>query len=110
MAEQRNNYQVARKDAKNCFVESLNRSGVNGCPFVFYPKHFIREDNGIRLLGSFGHFDFNFHSYHLAPCCKYIIAQALFFVCAFQVSGRFGQVRCDLKKVSFNALILYQPD
>ena len=24
MAEERNNYQIARKDAKNCFVESLN--------------------------------------------------------------------------------------
>ena len=24
MAEDRNNYQIARKDAKNCFVESLN--------------------------------------------------------------------------------------
>ena len=26
MAEERNNYQIARKDAKNCFVESLNDS------------------------------------------------------------------------------------
>ena len=24
MAEERNNHQIARKDAKNCFVESLN--------------------------------------------------------------------------------------
>ena len=24
MAEERNHYQIARKDAKNCFVESLN--------------------------------------------------------------------------------------
>ena len=26
MAEERNSYQIARKDAKNCFVESLNDS------------------------------------------------------------------------------------
>ncbi len=36
MAEERNNYQIARKDAKNCFVESLNDCFLIGrVHFVF---------------------------------------------------------------------------
>ena len=34
MAEERNNYQIARKDAKSCFVESLNDSFPIGRVFM----------------------------------------------------------------------------
>ncbi len=52
MAEERNHYQIARKDAKNCFVESLN-----DCFSIGYIKVDTEEpyDLGYGLRTEFWH-------------------------------------------------------
>ena len=48
MAEERNNYQIARKDAKNCFVESLNDSFPIGRVHFAFATYDVNRPAGQR--------------------------------------------------------------
>lgn len=53
MAEERNNYQIARKDAKNCFVESLNDSfPIGRVHFAFATYDVNRPAVSVRPITS----------------------------------------------------------
>ena len=51
MAEERNNYQIARKDAKNCFVESLNDSFPIGRVHFAFATYDVNRPVGQRQTG-----------------------------------------------------------
>ena len=52
MAEERNNYQIARKDAKNCFVESLNDSFPIGRVHFAFATYDVNRPAGQRQTNN----------------------------------------------------------
>ena len=52
MAEERNNYQIARKDAKNCFVESLNDSFPIGRVQFAFATYDVNRPAGQRQTNN----------------------------------------------------------
>ena len=52
MAEERNNYQIARKDAKNCFVESLNDSFPIGRVHFAFATYDVNRPVGQRQTNN----------------------------------------------------------
>lgn len=52
MAEERNNHQIARKDAKNCFVESLNDSFPIGRVHFAFATYDINRPAGQRQTNN----------------------------------------------------------
>ena len=57
MAEERNHYQIARKDAKNCFVESLNDCFSIGRVHFAFAISLIKADLAYGLSGDEGTYD-----------------------------------------------------
>ena len=52
MAEERNNHQIARKDAKNCFVESLNDSFPIGRVHFAFATYDVNRPAGQRQTNN----------------------------------------------------------
>lgn len=52
MAEERNNYQIARKDAKNCFVESLNDAFPIGRVHFAFATYDVNRPAGQRQTNN----------------------------------------------------------
>ena len=52
MAEERNNYQIARNDAKNCFVESLNDSFPIGRVHFAFATYDVNRPAGQRQTNN----------------------------------------------------------
>ena len=52
MTEERNNYQITRKDAKNCFVESLNDAFEIGKIHLAFATYDLRRPAGQRQTNN----------------------------------------------------------
>ena len=52
MAEERNNHQIARKDAKNCFVESLNDCFQIGRVHLAFATYDVNRPAGQRQTNN----------------------------------------------------------
>ena len=65
MAEERNNYQIARKDAKNCFVESLNDSFPIGRVHFAFATYDVNRPAGQRQTNNIHIYIYFIHTYSL---------------------------------------------